>query len=240
MKRLDLTLSPILNLALDDALIENAEATDSGEEALRFWEPSTPMVVLGRSSPLSTEVNQDFCRRHEIPVFRRISGGQSIVTDSGCLMYAVLLDYRTRPQLRLLDRAHAFVIQHLQSALASIDFQTNMEGTCDLTFEGRKFSGNALRCRRNWLLYHGTILCENFDLSLLPNCLGQPKRRPEYRGTRSHEEFVTTIPASTQQVKEALANAWKAAGDLPFVPMDLAAKLGREKYATHDWLKKVP
>lgn len=240
MKRLDLTLSPILNLALDDALIENAEASGEGEEVLRFWESASPAVVLGRSSPFSTEVNREYCDRHDIPVFRRISGGQSIVTAPGCLMYAVLLDYRARPQLRSLDQAHAFVIQQLQNSLTSIGLDTEMEGTCDLTFEGRKFSGNALRCRRNWLLYHGTILCQDFDLSLIPNCLGPPKRKPDYRGERSHDEFVTTIPVATQQAKEALAAAWDAVGAIGFVPLDLAVRLAAEKYATADWLQKVP
>jgi lipoate-protein ligase A len=186
------------------------------------------------------EVNQTYCDENDIPVFRRISGGQSIVTGPGCLMYAVLLDYRKRPELRMLDQAHSFVMLRMQAALDSIGVATKMEGTCDLTFGGRKFSGNALRCRRNWLLYHGTILCEGFDLSLIGKCLGDPKRRPDYRGDRSHDEFVTAIPMSPDAVKAAIAQQWNAVEQLKSVPVGLAEKLAIDKYASPQWLAKVP
>ena len=240
MHLLDLTLSPVLNLALDDALIETAETSDSHPEVLRLWEPSSPMVVIGRSSPLAIEVNVDFCKTENTPVFRRITGGQSIVTGPGCLMYAVLLDYRKRPHLRMLDKAHEFVMSQLGSALATIGIETEMQGTCDLTFEGRKFSGNALRCRRNWFLYHGTIILEPFDLGLIPKCLGTPKRQPEYRENRSHEEFVTSIPARVDELKAALIQQWNARNVFDSAPIELAKTLAASKYNDSDWLNKVP
>lgn len=240
MRLLDLTLSPVLNLALDDALIETAETTDSYPEVLRLWQPESPMVVIGRSSPLAMEVNLDYCGANNIPVFRRISGGQSIVTGPGCLMYAVLLDYRSRPELRMLDRAHEFVMSQLRAALESVGIETKMQGTCDLTFEGRKFSGNALRCRRNWFLYHGTIILNQFDLGLVSNCLGKPKRQPDYREGRSHESFVTAIPANATDVKEALVKQWNASKVFENPPTELTEKLAAEKYSDPAWLCKIP
>ena len=51
MKLLDLTLdSPAENLALDEALLEQAEA-DGPQEVLRLWEPESPLVVMGRRWP---------------------------------------------------------------------------------------------------------------------------------------------------------------------------------------------
>ena len=240
MHLLDLTLSPVLNLALDDALIESAETSDSHPEVLRLWEPTSPIVVLGRSSPLAMEVNVDLCQSENIPIYRRISGGQSIVTGPGCLMYAVLLDYRIRPQLRMLDKAHEFVMSQLGSALATIGIETKMQGTCDLTFEGRKFSGNALRCRRNWFLYHGTIILKSFDLSLISKCLGTPKRQPDYRESRSHEEFVTSVPANVDELRTALIKQWNATNVFDNPPIDLAETLVASKYNDSDWLNKVP
>jgi len=51
MKLLDLTLpSPAENLALDEALLDAAEAGEMADEVLRFWESPQPLVVVGRSS----------------------------------------------------------------------------------------------------------------------------------------------------------------------------------------------
>lgn len=240
MQLLDLTLTPSLNLSLDDALLELAEASESHPEVLRVWQPESPMVVIGRSSPLGMEVNLDYCREHSIPIFRRISGGQSIVTGQGCFMYAVLLSYAKHPELRMLDKAHQYVMSNIQQALSSLGLETQLNGTCDLTFDGRKFSGNALRCRKNWFLYHGTIILDSFDLDLIPNCLGDPKRKPDYRGDRSHEEFVTAIPASRDDVKSALIEQWNAKGDFEEVPMQRAKELAASKYDSALWLNKIP
>jgi len=240
MQRLDLTLTSALNLALDDALLETAESSDAHPEILRLWEPTSPMVVIGRSSPLNSEVNLDYCQTNDIPVFRRISGGQSIVTATGCLMYAVLIDYRKRPELRMLDRAHDFVTQHLKAATADLGLETELNGTCDLTYNGRKFSGNALRCRRNWFLYHGTILLKDFDVDLISRCLGQPKRQPDYRQQRSHAEFVTTVPVTAAEFKTALAKQFDATATAESVPLELARQLATEKYSDPQWLAKVP
>ena len=64
MLRLDLTLAePAENLALDEALVEEAEAGQLPGEVLRFWEPTAPLVVIGRSSRPPAEVHLDTCAR---------------------------------------------------------------------------------------------------------------------------------------------------------------------------------
>ena len=76
MKLLDLTLSsPEENLALDEALLEEAEAGGGSDELLRLWEPLAPMVVVGRSSRVAGEVNVDACREKGVPILRRCGGG---------------------------------------------------------------------------------------------------------------------------------------------------------------------
>jgi len=131
-------------------------------------------------------------------------------------------------------------MSQLQTALDSIDVETEMQGTCDLTFAGRKFSGNALRCRRDWFLYHGTIILDTFDLSLIQSCLGEPKRQPDYRESRSHDEFVTSIPADADALKTALEKQWNATEPFEHPPIELAKTLRDEKYNDPDWLHKVP
>ena len=238
MLRLDLTLESVMNVALDDALIETAENSDSHAEVLRLWEQEQPIVVIGRSSPLGSEVNHEYCDANSIPIVRRVSGGQSVVVGKGCLVFALLLDMRLRPELNMLDQAHQSVMLRMQDALAAVGVETEMQGTCDLTFEGRKFSGNAVRKRRNWMLYHGTVLCD-FDLSLIANCLGTPARQPDYRGQRTHDQFVTCVPVSTQAVAEAIAKQWQATDAFVDPPLDLARQLVSEKYSTQEWLEKV-
>ena len=163
---------PAWNVAIDEAFVESRDET-GGNSLLRVWEPNRPMVVVGRSSKHASEVKLDACRKDSIAVIRRCSGGASIVTAPGCLMYAVVLAYEQFPELRILDEAHRFVMHRLQSALDSIGIQADFRGTCDLVVDEKKFSGNAVRVTRDWLLYHGTILC-SMDLLLIEKYLGTP------------------------------------------------------------------
>ena len=142
MKLLRLTLDrPAENLALDEALVETADNSQTHDEVLRLWEPKQNSVVIGRSTPLHAEVDVAWCQENGIPMYRRVSGGASIVTGPGCLMYAVLLDLRQRPHLRMLDQAHRFVMQTMATALQSIGIASEIKGTCDLTIDWSKSLG---------------------------------------------------------------------------------------------------
>ncbi len=121
MQCLDLTLPTAAeNLALDEALLEEAEAAATPRETLRLWEPQQPLVVVGRSSRVDAEVRLDVCHELGIPVLRRVSGGAAVVAGPGCLMYALVLSYRLRPHLRVLSEAHRCVLDTLAAALAPL------------------------------------------------------------------------------------------------------------------------
>ncbi len=118
MHLFDLTLpTPEENLALDEALLDEAEAAAEPHECLRLWEAPRPLVVVGRNSRLADEVNVEACRAAGVPILRRTSGGCAIVAGPGSLMYAVVLSYERRPELKMLDAAHAFVLETIAAAL---------------------------------------------------------------------------------------------------------------------------
>ncbi len=161
------------HLALDEALLLEAEEGRSGE-TLRVWEFAEHVVVGGRSTRVEDEIERSFCESQGIPVLRRCSGGASVVAGPGCLMYSVVLSFARDPALSRIDVAHQYVMSRVLTALQRQIPDAALQGTCDLTWQNCKFSGNSLRIARQHLLYHGTILYE-FDLSLMPRCL---KRAP--------------------------------------------------------------
>ena len=239
MRRLDLTLpTPAENLALDEALLDAAEAGDGGNsgsnEILRLWEPTAPMVVIGRSSKIDEEVDRAACARLGVPVLRRSSGGAAIVAGPGCLMYALVLSFQERPELRSIDAAHDFVLGRLAAGLAECLPDAEHRGTSDLAVAERKFSGNSLRVKRNHLLYHGTLLYD-FPLKLITECLRTPPRQPDYRARRSHSDFVSNMPVAPERLRESIAHAFNAMKIETRWPEAQTTRLAQEKYATDEW-----
>lgn len=235
MLLLDLTLpTPAENIALDEALLDAAEEGQSPAEILRFWESPQPLVVLGRSSKVSEEARLDACRAAKVPLLRRCSGGAAIVAGPGCLMYAVVLSYEQHPELRSLDRAHCFVLSRLRKALLPLCANVQIRGTSDLALGEHKFSGNSLRCKRNYFLYHGTLLYD-FELSLLTEYLGTAPRQPAYRQQRDHGEFVANLPLTSAQLKQAIRNSFEATQSLPTWPQENVDRLIAERYSRENW-----
>jgi lipoate---protein ligase len=235
MQALDLTLpSAAENLALDEAMLEEAEADLAVGETLRLWEPHAPMVVVGRSSQVDVEVHIDACRELGIPVLRRPSGGAAVVAGPGCLMYSLVLSYRLRPHLRSLSAAHNCILDTMAAALAPLAPGVQRCGTSDLAIGELKFSGNSARCRREHLLYHGTLLYD-FPLGLIDRCLAMPPRMPEYRGGRPHGRFVTNLPLAAATIRQALLTAWDARQSREHWPEERTAKLVAKKYSRPEW-----
>jgi len=97
-----------------------------------------------------------------------------------------------------------------------------------------KFSGNAQRRKKNFLLFHGTFLL-NFDIALIDKFLRMPSKEPDYRKGRSHTDFLTNLDLPVAAVKGALRKAWHAESKLEAVPHDAIVLLARDKYVTKEW-----
>jgi len=227
---------PAMNLAMDEALLDAAEEGLSGE-ALRFWEAPTPFVVLGTAQELHQEADEAACAAAGVPILRRCTAGGCVLQGPGSLNYALVILPELRPETRTLKGSYCYILHALSDAFAALGLSVIHEGTCDLATAGRKVSGNAQKRRRRAFLHHGTLLYRA-DFEGMARCLREPADRPEYRGTRRHEDFVGVLPLTPEAMKAAVREAFgaEAVGSSP-TPWEVAHAEGlvRDKYRTREW-----
>ncbi len=258
MKLLDLTLAtPADNLACDEALLNWSETGDGGE-ILRFWEPREHFVVVGYANQVEREVNVAACRAKGIPIFRRCSGGGTVLQGPGCLNYALILNIAERPPLASISSVNKFIMETNGTAIESelrsrrSEASVSVCGHTDLALaighpqaapqpgEGgtpvtlKKFSGNSQRRHKRALLFHGTFLL-HLDLSLMAELLRMPSQQPDYRCHRGHTEFLTNLDLPAARLKDALGRAWKTIGKVSDFPARETSRLAAEKYLTPEW-----
>ncbi len=235
MKYIDLTLpAPEENLACDEALLDLCEEGWDGE-ILRFWEPRGHFVVVGYANKTAAEVNLTFCRENGIPVLRRCSGGGTVLQGPGCLNYSLILEITESGPLRGIAGANAFILNRQRAALGPLlDAPVEILGHTDLAVGSLKFSGNAQRRKRKFLLFHGVFLLQ-FDILLIGKALRMPSKQPDYRRNRPHTEFLTNLNLPSAVLKSALQKAWSAKTPLPNIPSEKIGELTRQKYATEEW-----
>jgi lipoate-protein ligase A len=238
MKWCNLNLpSPAEQLAGDEALLDWCE-NGHGEEMLLFWEPSETFVVVGYANKVATEVNVAACASKGVPIFRRCSGGGTVLQAPGCLNYSLVLRITDDGPLRSITSANDFIMQCNRAAVESVirnpQSTISVRGHTDLCLGELKFSGNSQRRKKNFLLFHGTFLL-NFNLALVGEFLRMPSLQPDYRASRSHDDFLVNLNLSAEQVKTALQNAWNATAELENLPEQAIQKLAKEKYSTNEW-----
>ena len=173
-------------LAIDEALLDAANEGQLNFPIVRTWQADRPTVVVGSSSRLAEEVELDACKRLQVPVLRRPSGGATVVLGPGCIMWTVVTPHAEPPPI---EAIHSAMLDPLAAALTAAGRRVSRQGTSDLTVslpEGiRKVSGNALRVRRRGVLYHGTLL-DNFPLELISQLLRHPPRAGLSTTTQPH------------------------------------------------------
>ena len=192
-------------LALDKAIFQALEE-NKGSECLRFWECSSPAVIVGASGAIENQVQEDACIADGVSILRRKSGGGAVVLGPGCLNYSLILSLEARPELRDITASYRVILGKIIRALDVTGLA--LQGTSDIALLDRKVSGNAQRRGRRTLLHHGTMLYD-FDVSWMERYLKEPERRPEYRGERGHRDFVTNLPIEPNRIKERITRAFE-------------------------------
>lgn len=222
------------NLALDEALLLEAEA-NSSNEVLRVWQWPTWAVVVGAGSVIRDDVHVEACQADGVPLARRSSGGGTVLLGPKCLLFSLVLKMEDGSDLTKISGSYQMILGRIAQALAHLQPGSQVAGSSDLVVRGRKFSGNAQQRKRRYLLHHGTLL-HGLDLAAMNRYLKHPLRQPEYRVQRSHAEFLTHLPDKPDEIVRSLQRAWQADRVREEWPKPVVADLVAQKYAKPEWL----
>ncbi|MFM7137024.1 MAG: biotin/lipoate A/B protein ligase family protein [Planctomycetota bacterium] len=228
-------------LALDEALLEEAHAGRMVRPVVRTWMATEPTVVVGSSSRIDEEVDRAACGRAGARIVRRPSGGLTVILGPGCVMWSVVAPLSPERQPPI-ARLHAALLDPLAAALVAAGRPVVRRGSSDLAVRvgdgERKVSGNALRVRRGAVLYHGTLL-DDFDLELVSRLLRHPPREPDYRAGRHHAAFLANLSLGRAALDEAVRQAFAAREPLTAWPADRVAELARDRYDSTAWTERT-
>ncbi|TEU07369.1 lipoate--protein ligase family protein [Candidatus Bathyarchaeota archaeon] len=239
------------NMAVDEAVL-SARISDRVPNTLRFyrWKPSA--VSVGRFQDVFNEVYVENCRKHEVDIVRRITGGGAVYHDHvGEITYSVVVK---QSDLGFVDVASTYnmickgLIEAAKMLGISADFNPGDPKKCpNVTINRRKISGSAQSRRKGVLLQHGTFLLDT-NLEKMFTFLRVPWAKTcmevipvaEKRLTSVKEELGTRIPIEEahQALVRGFQKTFKAQpveGKLTSYEQKLAEKLRREKFATDRW-----
>ena len=132
------------NLATEHSILQ-LHTHNFFKGTVRFW--NTPRaVILGRSQDVEAEVDTAYCKRENIVITRRISGGGTVYSDRGNLNISISMKKRDLVKNRfnyqeIAENFSNILIKALRSQYQDESFQV-LDSTSVL-FQNKKISGSA-------------------------------------------------------------------------------------------------
>lgn len=225
---------PYFVTAADDAI---AQARKEGKisNTLHFYRRNPAAISVGRSRKLKEDVNETACQRHNVKIIRRTTGGGSIFTDEGCLIYSLVFNIN---DFSFLTKESIFkdICNVLVQALQKLDVTASYKPPNDILVNGRKISGSAQIIKQNIILIHGTLLV-NTDLALLQKVL--PYDNPTRVSTLQHETSRTLtmhdIKKTVRKEFEYYFHTTMKKGFFTHYELQLITDLERNRYRNDAW-----
>jgi lipoate-protein ligase A len=225
---------PYYVTAVDEA-ISLARKEKKVANTLHFYLRNPAAVSVGRSKKIQDDINVDECRKNNVKIVRRTTGGGTIFTDKDCLIYSLVFD-KERLESPSPQEIFGHICNSLVSALKKCKIDTVYKPPNDILLNGRKISGSSQILKEGIVLIHGTILIDT-DLKLMNNVLRQSKN-----------DYVSTICRETNQIlpidniKEILKKEFEETFDTGFEKTELSnyeaeliKKLLKERYLNDIW-----
>lgn len=240
------------NMAIDEAIV-TARIEGRVPNTLRFyrWNPSA--VSIGRFQNVFNEVNVQNCRRHNIDIVRRITGGGTVYHDfEGEITYSVVVkeeDLESQDVVVAYRKICNGLIEAAKILGVKAEFNPGDPRNCpNITINAKKISGSAQFHKGGVLLQHGTFLLD-VNLTKMFTFLKVPWAKTITDVICVAKEKITSIKhelasnISLEEAHQALIEGFQKAFNMEFKQEEnptiyeqkLAETLRREKYSKDKW-----
>lgn len=162
-----------------------APSPDGRREAFFIWQVP-PTVIFGRNQVMQAEVCLDWCRSHDVALFRRKSGGGCVYSDWGNIMISYVTDAT--------DVAFTFdrYLRRIALALRHMGLPADRSGRNDILIGGRKVSGNAFFHLPKASIVHGTLLFDT-DFEAMEAAITPSGGKIRSKGVSSVRQHVANV-----------------------------------------------
>jgi lipoate-protein ligase A len=221
------------------------------KECLILTGTKQPYACIGFAQDLKKELDIEYCKEHDIPYFRRETGGGTVYLDENQLFYQIIIR-RDNPFTPWLTEA--FFRRFLKPVIRTLE-QFGLKGRFvpinDLLVNDRKISGNGGGEIGECKVLIGNLLLD-FDFEIMASIMNVPNDDFRKRALASMIENMTTLKdllkmiPPVEDLKKALISEYEELVG----PLE-TAELGKdviglmdelnEKFSTEKWLfQRVP
>ena len=163
---------------------------DGPDGDLFFMWQVDPTVIFGRNQVLENEVDVDYCRRHQINMYRRKSGGGCVYADR----QNVMLSYVTRDEQ--VGPTFSRFVGMLLLVLRQMGIEAVGTAHNDILIGDRKVSGTAFYHLPGASIVHATLLYDT-NMEHMLHAITPAPAKLQTKGIQSVRQRITLLKAHT-------------------------------------------
>lgn len=147
-----------MKMAVEESIM-NSVRKNLVPPTLRFYAWNKPAVSLGFFQEANKELDLEVCKKDNIEIFRRITGGGAVYKSPEFeINYSFIIKEDQEKIPKDVEESYRIICNALIIGLKKLGFETKFKPINDIIFNNKKISGNAQTRVDNVLLHHGTIL----------------------------------------------------------------------------------
>lgn len=239
---------PAMHLALDEVLTEEVGA-GRRRPTLRIWEWDEAAVVIGSFQSLKNEVDLDNAERYGIDVVRRISGGGAMFMEAGSVITYSLSAPGDLVRGMSFAESYAYLDDWVLQALRSLGVEATYQPLNDIASPAGKIGGAAQKRLGGGAVLHHVTMSYDMDGDKMVQVLRIGREKMSDKGTVSAAKRVDPLRRQTGRSRAAIIERMEETfvrltgatrGEVTDAELAAAEELVRTKFATREWLERVP
>lgn len=241
-------ISPMQNAALDEVLTQQVGRGERGP-TLRIWEWDRAAVIIGSFQSVRNEVDEEQLAARDAQLVRRISGGGAMFMEpESTITYALYVPAELVQGLSFAD-SYAFLDEWVLEALHSLGIDASYQPLNDITSPSGKIGGAAQKRLANGAVLHHVTMAYDMDADAMTRVLRIGREKLSDKGTASAQKRVDPLRSQTGLTRSDIIDRMVAVFtqrhggtlvELDDADYAAAAQLVADKFATEEWLRRVP
>ncbi|MGK0722403.1 lipoate--protein ligase family protein [Leucobacter sp. W1478] len=241
-------MSPMMNAALDEVLTIAVGEGLRGP-TLRIWEWDRSAAIIGSFQSVKNEVDEEQLAARGGQLVRRISGGGAMfMQPESTITYAL---YAPEELVRGMTFAesYAYLDEWVLEALKSVGIDAVYKPLNDITSPHGKIGGAAQKRLASGAVLHHVTMAYDMDADALTQVLRIGREKLSDKGIASAQKRVDPLRTQTglpraeiidKMVDTFVRRHGGTHGEVTEGEYDAAERLVEKKFATEEWLRRVP
>ena len=200
---------PKTNFKIEEQILEMC---DADKFILRFWQ-NNPCVVIGKFQKEEYELNLEYIKKKNIPVFRRFTGGGTVYHDRGNLNITFCKEKENILFSKYILEEARGITEIILKGIKEFYENCEVKERNSIFLGEKKILGSAIAQKSNKFFYHASLLI-NSDLKELEKTIKWEEKYPKNTRSpiKSKRNKVTNLsyytPLTLDVVKEKILKSF--------------------------------